>query len=114
VRRLHERDRVVVGALGKPRVHPRAKVGDRFGTREVTELLAPDFTGNERVRVRCGVCGHEDKAYVFNLRKSAKSERCRRCPKRGHGKGPPRPPESPELRGERLQRRAANLFRAGE
>ena len=103
-------------ATGAPRRYPPAKVGDLFGTREVTELLPRDATSNERVRTKCRRCGHVEPGYVFNLRKAeAKGvKRCQRCPKRGFGAGPVRPPESADMRRDRLARKAANLWRAGE
>jgi hypothetical protein len=55
-----------------------AKVGDMFGRRRVDRLVPRDATSNERVWVRCTVCGHEASAYVFNLRKS---KACRYCPR---------------------------------
>jgi hypothetical protein len=69
--------RAVLSRIGEPgrpfggeRRHPRAKLGDSFGCWEVVELLAPDYTCNERVRVRCPH-GFERDSYVFNLRKTA-------------------------------------------
>lgn len=67
--------------LGGPlRKYPRARIGDFFGSREVTALLNPDYTRNERVRTRCKHCGNEADSYVFNLR-DARPSRCNRCPR---------------------------------
>lgn len=64
--------------IGRPRLHPRAKVNDRFGARTVIALLPRDHTRNERVLVRCD-SGHVGPQYVFNLYAHA---RCKRCPRK--------------------------------
>lgn len=52
------------------RVHPEAKVGDKFGPLTVTATRPRAHRGrsDERVEWRC-VCGRWGESYVFNLRK---------------------------------------------
>ena len=66
-------------ASNQRRKYPYAEVGDSFDVHIVTKLLPRDASGNERVQVRCTVCGNEKAALVFNLRKSGG---CKRCPRR--------------------------------
>ena len=61
-----------------PRKHPHAEIGDRFGPHEVIAFAKKRADCNERVRVRCTVCGHEKEAFVFNLRVRPGCTRCKR------------------------------------
>jgi hypothetical protein len=59
------------------RIHKRAEIGDRFETQKVIAFARKKHS-NERVRVRCMVCGHEKEAFVFNLRRTPGCTRCKR------------------------------------
>lgn len=60
------------------RRYPEAKVGDRFGPRQVTKLLPRGHKGrsDERVRWRCE-CGATGESFVFNLRTLLRGSTCR-------------------------------------
>lgn len=55
--------------MSRPRVYPPMKVGDRFGDREVIELLPRGHGGrrDQVVRWRC-ICGRTGVICEFNLR----------------------------------------------
>lgn len=73
----YERMQAIGRLGGRPRIHPRAMLGDKFGDWEVIGLLRQHPWRGQRVRIRCSG-GHQRDVMVYQARASA-NRQCARC-----------------------------------